>query len=93
MQSFEFTLLWLTNISDIDRTGYAFTPVMKRPAAQHGGTHIERQRTGCVTISRTGVYYAFNANIGRTPASPAHGSRQRIHAGESRLRRQHLHAG
>ena len=32
----------------------------------------------------------FPADIGRKPASPARGSRQLLHAGESR---QHLHAG
>ena len=36
---------------------------------------------------------AFPADIGRKPASPARGSRQRLHTGESRLCRQHLHAG
>jgi hypothetical protein len=30
---------------------------------------------------------AFPANIGGKPTSPARGSRQRLHAGESRLRR------
>ena len=35
----------------------------------------------------------FPADIGRNPASPAHGSQQRMHAGKSRLRRWHIHAG
>ena len=36
---------------------------------------------------------AFPVDIGRKPASSARGSRQRLHAGESRLCRWRLHAG
>ena len=35
---------------------------------------------------------AFPADIGRKPALPASGSRQHLHAGESWLCWQHLHA-
>ena len=35
----------------------------------------------------------FPAVIGRNLVSPAHGGRQRLHVDESRLRRQHVHAG
>ena len=36
------------------------------------------------------IWLAFPADIGRKPASQAHGSRQRLHTSESRLRTRRL---
>ena len=42
---------------------------------------------------RTSFPCRYRQKAGEKPASPARGSRQRLHACKSRLRRQHLHAG